>query len=168
MIKEIYKAIQTAIATNATAIRWVDFNLGQLDQETPPVSWPCVLVGFGAAEYEQLGLNTDVGTQNVEIVVGFKLRERTHSKAADAFQAEALTHLDTVDAVRLALKSLTGDTFTDMQLKGTSNDQRADYRVYRLQFTVVDYPAAPDSPYQPWDEDTMGPLDFCVHPNIDN
>jgi hypothetical protein len=167
-MKNVFKEIQTKIAAAVPAIRWVDFNLGQLNEEKPPVSWPCLLVGFGSASYSRLGPTQDVGELNVEITLGFLLRERTHSKNTENYRDEALAHLDTVDAVIVALKGLSGDTFTDMQLVSTANDQRADYRVYRLGWTVVHYPAPPESPYVPWDEDAAGPLDFCVHPHMDN
>lgn len=164
-MKTIYKDISARITDQVTAVAWVDFDLGQLDTEMPPVSFPCALIGFTSGEYLPLGMDTTTGTVNVEITLAFQLRERTHSKANSTYRDEALGHMDTVDAVRIALTGLQGSTFGKLSYAGFQNDRRADLRVWRLRFTCEHFPAAPANTYVDWPGNA--PVGFCVHPDIE-
>lgn len=159
-MKVIFKTIQDTITAQVTAVRWVDFDLGQLDTEKPPVSFPCALVGFDSGDYTMLGQDANIGAVFVEIALAFQLRERTHSVATETYRDEALGHIDVVDAVRVALTGLDGDTFHALTYLGFSNDRRADLRVWRLRFSCAHYPAAPDSPFQPLPDG--GEVDLCL------
>ncbi len=163
-MKEIFIAIQARLKAQVAALRWIDFDLGQLDQATPPVSFPCALIAFTKGQYEVAGQNTTIGILTVEIAVAFRLYERTHSAADEGFQANALEHMDTVDAVRVALEGFSGTGFEALSFSEFNMDRRADLRVWRLRFTASHYPAAPESPEVPW----PGPsaVGFCVHPEI--
>lgn len=163
-MKAIFKAVQDRITANVPAVRWVDFDLGQLDQEKPPVSYPCALIGFNSGEYTALGMSSSLGTITLEIAVAFQLRERTHSVADQQYRDEALTHLDTVDAVRVALEGLLGANFTAMNYLGFSNDRRADLRVWRLRFICEHYPQAPEPPFEPLPDGVH--LDLCLNVEI--
>lgn len=163
-MKEIFKSISDRIAYQVAAIRWVDFDLGQLDQETPPVSWPCALVGFNSGEYLPLGQDGTLGEVIIEIVVAFQLRERTHSRAATSYRDEAISHLDTVDAVRIALTGLKADSFGPLTYLSFANDRRADLRVWRLRFAGQHAPMAPDSEFEPLPDDIE--VDLCLDPEI--
>ena len=168
-MKEVFTAISDKLTANVTAIRWVDFDMGQLNEAPPPVSWPCALIDYSANTVEQASDLSVQETLSVEITLGFKLRERTHSKTNPVFKAEALEHLDVVESVRIALEGLSGTSFAALTYTGFTRDRRADYRVYRLTFAVLHYPEAPDSPYVPWNDVPgtvgIGP-DFCIHPDL--
>lgn len=168
-MKEVYTAIRDKINTTVPAIRWVDFDLGQLDEDAPPVSWPCALVDYSANTVEPGADLTVTETLSVAITVAFKLRERTHSKTNPTYSDEALGHIDTVMAVRQALEGLAGASFSGLTYTGFTRDRRSDYRVYRLTFAVLHFPEAPDSPYIPWQDVPatvgIGP-DFCIHPDV--
>lgn len=167
-MKEIFTAIQAKIQADVAAIRWVDFDMGQIDQTQPPVSFPVVLVDFSAAIVEPTGDDTTTETLVVELTVGFKLRERTHSKANNTFREEALSHLDLLEDVRHAIDGLSGDTFSSLNYSGFTRDRRADYRVYHVTFTCSSYPPAAESPYVPWADGGgtgIGP-GFCIHPEL--
>ena len=160
-MKELFKALRDIIAA-VTAIQWVDYDLGQLDVEPPPVSWPCALFSFNSGDYESISAANDTGTIAIEVVVGFRLHERTHSKAQESFSDLALEHIDTVEDVRIALSGLTGTSFAPIGYKGFKKDSRSDYRVWRLRFECEHFPAPPDSPYN-----LMAPQpNFCVHPDV--
>lgn len=164
-MKEIFKSIQDRLAAQVAAIRWTDFDLGQLDQQPqPPVSFPCALVGFTGGQYAPNGEGAVNGTVHIEVVLAFRLRERTHSVAESAWKDEALEHLDTVEAARAALQGLSAATFTGLEYLGFSNDRRADLRVWRLRFQCQHWPAPPTEVFVPWPGPQ--PVDFCVHPDI--
>jgi len=167
-MKAVYQAISARITAQVPAIRWVDFDLGQLDATPPPVSWPCALIDFAGDTVEQFGDNAGAETLAIEVVLGFRLRERTHSKTTETFRDEALEHLDTVEAVRTALEGLSATTFTPLAYNGFDRDRRSDYRVYRLRFACSRYPAPPPDTYLPWTDaggEGEGP-GFCIHPDL--
>lgn len=163
-MKEIFKKIRDTAAA-VPGIRWADFDLGQLDAETPPVSFPCALVGFSSGDYTLIGQDGNIGSVLIEIALAFRLRERTHSVATESFSDEALEHIDMVEAVRIALTGLEGDTFTSLTYLGFAADRRADLRVWRLRFACEHYPAAPDSPFQPLEDGVE--VDLCLDPEIE-
>lgn len=168
-MKEVFTAISDKINLSVPAIRWVDFDMGQLNEAPPPVSWPCALIDYSANTVEQGSDLSVQETLSVEVTLGFKLRERTHSKANPLFRDEALEHLHVVESVRAALEGLAGSSFTALTYTGFTRDRRADYRVYRLSFAVLHYPEPPDSQFVPWDQlpGTVGAApDFCIHPEI--
>jgi hypothetical protein len=167
-MKEIFTAFQAAIAAQVPAVKFTDFDLGQLDVANPPVSFPCTLLAFTGSEISVIGTVNEEETVVIEVATAFRLRERTHSVANSTYRDEALTHLDTVEAVRLALSGLSGTTFTALQYRGFTLDRRADLRVYRQHFDTSYYaePSGENTPqYVPWPNPT-GP-DLCVHPDID-
>lgn len=163
-MKEIFKAFQARIAAQVPAIKYTDFDLGQLEVENPPVSFPCSLLSFSGSTSVQVSADNDAETLVVEIVIAFRLRERTSSVATDTYRDQAIDHIDTVTAVRQALSGLDGASFTPLTYRGFVLERRADLRVYRQRYesTFFEQPAADD--FIPWPNDT-GP-DFCVHPDI--
>ena len=151
-MKEIFTAFQAAIAASVAAIKFTDFDLGQLDVPNPPVSFPCALLAFTGSTTTVLGAENDEETLVVEVAIAFRLRERTHSVATQTYRDEALTHMDTVEAVRQALSGLTGTTFSALKFQGFSLDRRADLRVYRQRYETSYYPepaSAGDPQYVP-------------------
>lgn len=158
-MKDIFLAISAAVEQLNT-VRWVDFDLGQLEQEQPPVSFPCTLVGFDNGTFENLGNLGQQGIVQVSIRVAFRTFERTHSKAAASFRNVGLEHLDILQAIHTKLNGLNGTSFTALTRVGMATERRADLRVYNLTYTTLmtDMPA---SSYTPWSEATDADLEFC-------
>ena len=149
-MKEVFQSIADKLQSAVPAIRWTDFDLGQLQQEKPPVSFPCALVGFPGAVYVSIGPTATEGELTIEITLAFRVWERTHSVNSPVLQAAALEHLDTLEAVRLALTNLEGDTFSALHHTGTTQSPTPDPRTWRLRFACAHYPAPPAAQYVPW------------------
>jgi hypothetical protein len=166
MIKDIFTAIQTKITTDVPLVRWVDFDLGQYDDELPSVSFPAVLVDFTNSTFFNLGQGAAIGTQLLSIRAGFKVRERTHSVAKPAFKAVGLAHLDILEDIKKALKGLSGANFNGLVFLSESNEQREDYRIYTLSYECTVF-SSPASPYIPYNSITnpspLPPLKPCIH-----
>lgn len=157
-MKELFKSLRDTLAA-VQNIEWSDYDMGQLDDPKPPVSWPCALFSFDSGDYESISATNDTGTIAIEIVLGFLVRERTHSKAVEMYSDQALAHIDTVEEVRKALTGLTGSSFAALGYKGFTKDKRSDYRVWRLRFECEHYPEPPQTAYT-----TMTPQPgFCLH-----
>jgi len=152
MVKEIFNLINATVKASVPEIRWVDFDLGQLDAEAPPVSWPCVLVGFDDSEFVDLLQGVQQGQWMVDVKVGFRLRERTHSKAADSYRAEALDHIDILQRLHLALQAAKTGCIVSVSRVGVTTEKVPDYRIYILRYQVVAYegPEMEDIPYKNW------------------
>ncbi len=178
-MKQIFLHIQSIINTlNANVapdekIRFFDFDLGQLDQETPPVSYPCVLLSFGNTTWQQLGRYSNLGDTTINLRIAFKIYERTHSKNDPTFQAQALEHLDILALLKKYIAFTQGDDFSELLLSSEDSETRSDLRVYNLSFSTSiteDYQDAIPDPFTPW-QDLQPPFpnpngpDFCVHPS---
>lgn len=163
MIKAIYKHIASCIE-QVPEIRWVDIDLGQLDMVPPPVSWPCVLISFTESEHLDLLQKYQQGLYVVELRVGFRLRERTHTKAAQVYRDEALAHLVTLDRLHKALHHTSAPCITQVRRTAIENTLRGDYRVYIMRYAVVAYDGPDDPEYKVWKDYDPGPegLEPCI------
>ena len=167
--------IASASAPNKPAYRYIDFDLGQLDDNPPPVSFPCALIAFGDSTFEQLGAGQQIQSATIVIRLAFKIFERTSSIAEAAWRAQALAHLDTLDATHNALHNIANPEFTALIRSGITNEQRADLRIYTLTYTTdiyQDTATTPDQNFTNWHDllpaypNPNGP-NFCIHPVID-
>lgn len=154
-MKEIFTGISAKLETEVTEIRWIDFDLGQFDQqELPPVSWPCVLIGFSDAPFQNIGEGGQLAEVGVYLLLGCKVMERTHSQANSTYRAQGLEHLDLIQDIHRAIDGLSGSTFTDLRRVNFQNVSRADFRIYRLEYRCL-FCDVPPSDYEPWDEATV-------------
>jgi hypothetical protein len=149
-MKEIFTGISGAIENNVAAIRWVDFDLGQFEApELPPVSWPAVLIGFAGGPFQRIGGQGELAELDIYLLLGCKVRERTHSKTNPSFRTEGLEHMDLITSIHEAINGLAGNTFRDLRRTGFSNQSRADFRIYRIDYRCL-YCYMPESEYTAW------------------
>lgn len=153
-MKEIFTGISAKLETGVPAIRWIDFDLGQFDQqELPPVSWPCVLIGFADAPFQNIGTGGQLAEVGVYLLLGCKVYERTHSKAESTYRAHGLEHLDLIEDIHRAIDGLGGTSFSDLRRTNFQNVSRSDFRIYRLEYRCL-FCDVPPSAFEPWDEAT--------------
>lgn len=168
MDKTTFKEI-TAKILEVTNVRWVDFDLGQLEQEAPPVSYPCVLVGLGQSPVFNLTDGTDQVELSVTIRVAFRLYERTHNVNTDTYRDKALEHLDTLANIHAKLNGLSGTNFNAIGRVGYwANERRADIRVYTATYqTLLEDDGTGADPeengptFVPWSELMQAAPDLC-------
>jgi hypothetical protein len=159
-MKDLYNDILAAITANVPTVRWVDFDLGQLDgTELPPVSYPCVLIGFEGATYSEVSQLIQLGEVSLSIRVAFKTFERTGSAINTTFRDVGLAHLDVLRQVHFALQGLTGAAYSQLSRTSMSQEPRADLRVYRYSYRTI-YTDGPDTAYHAWPDDHV--LKFCT------
>jgi hypothetical protein len=164
-MKVIFEAIQNKLDTDVTALQFIDFDLGQLEQEPlPPLDYPACLISFGESPFIDFGQLSQQATMLINIRLAFRVFERTHNIAQAQYRAIGLSHLDTIEAVKWALHGLSGTDFTELSHRGFSTEPRADLRVYSLTFETLLTVTPPTQPYVPWADAGgagAGP-DFCV------
>lgn len=162
-MKDVYLTVKDQVATVAE-VRFFDWDLGQLNDTPPPVSWPCVLFDYNEATFEDLSGQAQLATVSFTLTCGFKLHERTHNLVSGAVLDDSLAHLDILKKVHLAVQGTTGMSSAGYRRVGMRKEKRADYRVYEMTYeaTVEDGPEVPV--YNPLPENvTAG---FCIHPEL--
>lgn len=150
-MKDLFKAVQNKIITAVAAVKMVDFDLGQLEQEPlPPLDYPAVLISFGESTFVDLGTESQNGTVQLVLRVAFRTYERTHSIAAQQYRDIGLSHLDTLDAIKWALHGFEGTGFNKLSHRVFATEPRADLRVYQLQFETLTTTNKPTPQYVLW------------------
>lgn len=175
--KDLFLAISDKLATlvdenGKPVFQWIDFDLGQLEEQTPSVSFPCALIDFEELSDIYTYVNgSENGTQAITIRLAFKKFERTHTKVPSLFQAEALAHLDAVALAHKALANLSGASFSTLARTGQSRNKRPDIRIYELYYGSRIFDDSGEViKYVPYAQATGGSPahpDFCAHPAPD-
>src|SRR3990167_7355421 len=159
----------TAPLVAITGIRYVDLDLGQLEAEDPPVSFPCFLVGLGGGDVFNLGNGVDQVELNFTVRVAFKLYERTASITAKTYRDAALAHLDKLALIHAALNGLAGTNFNAIARTAYwSNERRADIRVYSAAYGTLleDDGTGGDTQYVPWADVMPAAPELCLEEDI--
>lgn len=167
-MKDLFKHIDARIKAAAPAVRWVDWDLGQLEQDPmPPVSFPCALISFNQPLINLMGSGVEYADTLITLRVAFRVYERTHSKTQTVFRDKALEHLDTLEAMHKALQGSEGECFSKLKRNSFTNVQRADLRVYTLTYSCMYY-NQPDATYTPWqDVEGLDGVDLCLDVELD-
>ena len=135
MIKQIYKDIKQVLKEKITAIRWIDFDIGQLNYEGwKPVSHPFALVDFPGITFSNASEQRQLGSVQVVLTVGFKVYEATHGNVPAINEEKGLEHLDVIGDIYQALHGKEGDSYSPLVRITERRLSRADYRVYQLVF----------------------------------
>jgi len=102
----LYVAILQRIEDMVPAIRYTDQDLGQLEnyETRPPVSWPCLLLDFDAATYENLGRLHQSGRLQVVLRIGFAPFSSANSLSPDTVRDKALEYYNVENEVYKALQ----------------------------------------------------------------
>lgn len=70
---ELFLQLQTKIKATCPEIRWIDQDFGQLEEFEirPEVSFPCVLIDFSEANYEEIATLAQIGNITISFRLGF-------------------------------------------------------------------------------------------------
>jgi len=170
-MKSLFVALQDRLDDQVAALRFIDWDLGQLEMEPlPPLSYPAALISFGESPFQDLSQGVQQAVVLINVRLVFRTFERTSNIAADDYRAVGLAHLDTVDAVKWALHNFEGTNFTKLSHRFFLNEPRADLRVYTLSFETVLTDMPPTSQWDTWPDAGGagdGP-DFCFDVEADD
>ncbi|MEM1369265.1 MAG: hypothetical protein AAGG02_14915 [Cyanobacteria bacterium P01_H01_bin.15] len=162
----VFQVISNKITSDVPELRWVDFDLGQLEQEQPPVSWPCALISFQAPQFQNLSRLAQQAELLIAVRLAFRVFERTHSVAQDQFRQIGLQHFSTIKKVHAALHGMDGENFKGLARASFATEPRADLRVYNLIYSCL-FTDEASSQYRSWTDvaPTENP-DFCINTKI--
>jgi hypothetical protein len=106
--KLLFLATQQLLAAivdtdDSPVIKYIDQDLGQLDEQRPPVSWPCALIDIDESTYAELGNGIQNGTTGVNIRLGFPPYSQTSNLTPAEYREKALRFYDIEQLIYLKL-----------------------------------------------------------------
>lgn len=131
--------IQQRILANVPEIRWIDLDLGQLENDSirPPVAFPCTLLQVSGVTYKDMQGNQQLATATVQIKIGFDSVSQMSNGTPLAYQEDALTHYEIARKVALWLNNWIADGILckDFTRVSQANENREiGLRVSTIQF----------------------------------
>lgn len=149
----IFLALQSRIAGQVPAIKYIDQDIGQLKQPRPPVSWPCVLLDFEDFTCTNLAGNVQVATGTIVLRLGFAPWSGTAQYTPGTSAAQALGYYELEWALHKTLQGWhPGPEFGALTRTATTTQKRTDsYRVREIRYTLSfeDYSAHKTQGYAP-------------------
>lgn len=134
--------IQARIKALVPEIKWIDQDLGQLEEDTerPRVQWPCLLVDFPDANYDELQNNKQWATGVIQFRIGFN--PFTSSAAVTPLPSLQLSlgFWELEQKVFAALQAWNGEGLCQpmTRTKGRTENGRGDmFRVRVMTFTTT-------------------------------
>jgi hypothetical protein len=126
-MKEIFLAICDRLKTEVPALKWIDFDLGQLDFfEQPPVVFPCALIKIIYPNCDDLSVTTQQVDVAITVRIAFNPLGETNFAAPDAVRNRALSIFDTNEAIHTALQGFETDSFSCLSRKSFTEEPRED------------------------------------------
>ena len=85
-MEDIFLAIQERIAQNMPELTLIDEDYGQLitDEDTYPVTFPCVLISTIEADWTDIGIGVQKGDCNITIKLAIDCYDDTHYASGTA------------------------------------------------------------------------------------
>ncbi len=134
-------AIQDRIAEKVPAIKWVDQDLGQLEEDTdrPRVQWPCLLVDFTETDYSEMSVMRQWGAVNLQFRLGFNPFSSAAAATPSKYRQEALKYYELEQEVYIAFQAWdAGGLCQPMtRTRGTTEKREDLFRVRVMNFTTT-------------------------------
>lgn len=159
-MKDLYLALCTQLQSGQNnPLKWIDFDLSQLEAPHPPVAFPCALISFPDSLTIESAPATGQAAEEVtvQIRLAFRVIDRTTAQAPTPERDTALAHLDALDYIFRRLQHFSGNTFTKLRRNRYAQEppSRPDIRTYTITFNTR-YAAyiTPDTTptYTPWSQ----------------
>ena len=135
----LFNSISTKLKAEVPELRWIDWDFAQVDQQAPPVSWPCCLIDFPNITYSDRGELAQMGETIVSLRFGFKVYERATSKTPQQYKDQALEHLQILNKAQAALQGYEDEHFSALTRTSMSRQNLRKWRIYTLQYSTVIY-----------------------------
>jgi hypothetical protein len=147
----MYNAISARIALKVPAVKWIDTDIGQLENYggvgyKPAVNWPCALIDFDEWTFEDVTDNIQIGTGVVVIRSACTPYSNTSAITPQLVKDMGLLYYDIDQALYEALNGWTAAPFSLLARRSTRTERRNDnirVRVSRYQCIIKDLSAQP-------------------------
>ncbi len=138
------------------AFRIIDHDLGQLEFETPPLTYPAILIDFGEAIFTDMGENCKVGEAAITLKVVFTPYSGTSNIVPDNYKQKGLNYYELEGVVKKELDGWCPDETTDIYspldfVNAVTDKSRTDLRIRVMTFAIGidDYSNKPERTFTP-------------------
>lgn len=138
-MKTIYTAILAQLKAEVPALKWIDFDTGQLDQSVRAgVAFPCVLLTIDipdSKDVDSRGLSQDCLCRITAQIAFNNTPDRTNAGAPDEARMNGLAVYDTISDVYAALQGFETEHFNALSRRSQGKVPRSDGMfLYRIVF----------------------------------
>lgn len=126
------------LKSQVAAIRWIDFDTGQLDSsERPPVAFPCALLSISVSSARDITDYAQDCVGRVRIRLVFDQQMRTTSSATASVRNAALNPYNIIADVYSALQGWTAGNFSPLsRVRQDREPSRHGLFIYLIEFAV--------------------------------
>lgn len=134
---QLLLALQAYINTQVPAIKFIDQDLGQLEEVNPPVQFPCLLIDFVETTWQQQQQGQD-GTITVQFKLGFAPYENSSHITPLAVREDALEFYELEHTLYTKLQTWNaGGLLQNPLIRKVSRTEKQEER--KLRVRVNDY-----------------------------
>ncbi|HHU96845.1 MAG: hypothetical protein QM237_10845 [Bacteroidota bacterium] len=138
-MKTIYNAITARLKEKVPAIRWIDFDKGQLDSmDRPAVAFPCALLTISVSNARNITDHVQECTGRVRVRLAFDRQMKTDAATPPEHLEKALEPYDVIADVYAALQGFGTANFDPLVRARQDAEKRSDgLFVYFIEFSVI-------------------------------
>jgi len=128
-MKSIYLAIMAQLKEEVPALRWIDLDCGQIDnqRERPAVAFPCAIISIALNNCEDLHKTAQLCRATVSVRIAQNQPvNRTNSEAKEEIRETALEKYDLINKVINSLQGFDTSEFNPLSRRGQSIERRTD------------------------------------------
>jgi len=119
------------------ALKWIDLDTGQLNQDPPPVLFPCALIGIKLPTCKSQTDTLQDCVALVTVKLAFDSQRRTAGAVAEQQRNESLAVYDTIADVYAALQGFSTSGFDSLSRKSQGDDPHKKLFVYKQEYTTT-------------------------------
>ncbi len=135
-MKEILNTIFTQIKNSITEPVFIATDLGQLQLEHPPVSFPCALVDIGSIAYNAYKGGGQLANATINVTLGFSVLGSDDIHSDSELREQAMAHYDLLSSIAMALNGFECDYFSPLVRQSLERGKDAYPRPFTLSFTT--------------------------------
>ena len=138
MDKQIFLAVSARLADSVKDLKWIDYDWGQLNEERPPVAFPCALIDIAFTECKNLaegqGAKEQMVNATITIKLAFQPLGESQVTAPDDSRTNALKPLDTISSLHTTLQGWNGSGIMSglSRRRGAAIPRRDKLKVYNI------------------------------------
>ena len=141
----LFKSICDLLESEVPALRWIDGDMGQLEDGRPGIAYPCALIDITYPSCADVDSVDQQINADISVRVAFDPRGATNAAVSTERRDSALSMLDTLEDIHRALQGFTDDyVYSSLSRYSALREKRADGRpVYRIVYKTTFLDTAP-------------------------
>lgn len=113
-MKTLYETILTEL-NKIPALKWKDLEAGQLQEEQPPIAYPCALIDVSERRRQNIETKIQRVYATITIDVIVKALGETNSNITEPVRSNSLEYFTIADAVYKQLQGYTDSNFNEFE-----------------------------------------------------